>query len=63
MLFVGWADAVKVASVQPTGHAALVGQGSTPLRKVEVLASFQMDFLVAVRPCPSANVPVLLCMP
>ena len=44
-----WGDCVRVGRLTPRGDGA--GAGGEPRRTLEVVASLQMDCLVAVRPC------------
>lgn len=49
LLHMGWADCVKVARVRPVPASPLAGAEAK--RSLEIVASFQTDYLVAVRPC------------
>ena len=53
LLHIGWADCVKVARVRPA--AASSGAQTDSKRSLQIVASFQMDYLIAVRSQPGGN--------
>ena len=67
LLHLGWADCVKVARVRPATSVTASSAGATsssssaatpePRRSLEIVASFQTDYLVAVHAVSSSNAP------
>lgn len=57
LLHVGWADCVKVARVRPPPASPLAGADAK--RSLEIVASFQTDYLVAVRPFWGPSLPAV----
>lgn len=51
LLHIGWADSVKVARVRPATAGS--GAQTDAKRSLQIVASFQMDYLIAVRIIPT----------
>ena len=56
LLHMGWANCVKVARVRPAPASPLAGAEAK--RSLEIVASFQTDYLVAVRPFNAKLAPI-----